>query len=84
MNEASHYNFAKLVSCWSTKSYSDTSVCLYLFPGDPDEATKSKTSEDLVQSSKYLPPYSPDPYYQSEPEYWMYSPKSKQYFTATS
>ncbi|XP_072257065.1 actin-binding LIM protein 3 isoform X3 [Pyxicephalus adspersus] len=38
-------------------------------------ATKSKTSEDLVQSSKYLPPYSPDPYYQSEPEYWMYSPK---------
>lgn len=40
-----------------------------------DEATKSKTSEDLVQSSKYLPPYSPDPYYQSEPEYWMYSPK---------
>ncbi|KAG8578641.1 hypothetical protein GDO81_010567 [Engystomops pustulosus] len=38
-------------------------------------ATKSKTSDDLVQSSKYLPSYSPDPYYQSEPEYWMYSPK---------
>ncbi|XP_056430763.1 actin-binding LIM protein 3 isoform X8 [Hyla sarda] len=38
-------------------------------------ATKSKTSDDLVQSSKYLPSYSPDPYYQSEPEYWMCSPK---------
>ncbi|XP_075712710.1 actin-binding LIM protein 3 isoform X7 [Rhinoderma darwinii] len=38
-------------------------------------ATKSKTSDDLMQSSKYLSPYSPDPYYQSEPEYWMYSPK---------
>ncbi|CAI9564648.1 unnamed protein product, partial [Staurois parvus] len=47
----------------------------YYMSDDPDEATKSKTSEDLVQSSKYLPPYSPDPYYQSEPEYWMYSPK---------
>ncbi|MEE6479636.1 hypothetical protein FKM82_012314 [Ascaphus truei] len=40
-------------------------------------ATKSKTSEDLVQSSKYLHTYAmgPDPYYQSESEYWMYSPK---------
>lgn len=47
----------------------------YYMSDDPGEATKSKTSEDLVQSSKYLPPYSPDPYYQSEPEYWMYSPK---------
>ncbi|KAM5170948.1 actin-binding LIM protein 3 [Mantella aurantiaca] len=48
---------------------------IYKRHDDPNEATKSKTSEDLVQSSKYLPPYSPDPYYQSEPEYWMYSPK---------
>ncbi|XP_068133241.1 actin-binding LIM protein 3 isoform X2 [Hyperolius riggenbachi] len=47
----------------------------YMSDDDPDEATKSKTSDDLVQSSKYLPSYSPDPYYQSEPEYWMYSPK---------
>ncbi|XP_053318122.1 actin-binding LIM protein 3 isoform X7 [Spea bombifrons] len=38
-------------------------------------ATKSKTSEDLVQSSKYFPAYNPDPYYQPESEYWMYSPK---------
>ncbi|MEE6479633.1 hypothetical protein FKM82_012314 [Ascaphus truei] len=46
-------------------------------PDDPFEATKSKTSEDLVQSSKYLHTYAmgPDPYYQSESEYWMYSPK---------
>ncbi|XP_063784163.1 actin-binding LIM protein 3 isoform X7 [Pseudophryne corroboree] len=41
----------------------------------PVEATKSKTSEDLQQSPKYLPAYTADPYYQSEPEYWMYSPK---------
>ncbi|KAG9490667.1 hypothetical protein GDO78_006143 [Eleutherodactylus coqui] len=47
----------------------------YYMSDDPNEATKSKTSDDLVQSSKYLPSYSPDPYYQSEPEYWMYSPK---------
>ncbi|XP_069620239.1 actin-binding LIM protein 3 isoform X3 [Ranitomeya imitator] len=48
---------------------------IYKRHDDPNEATKSKTSDDLVQSSKYLPSYSPDPYYQSEPEYWMYSPK---------
>ncbi|XP_040262379.1 actin-binding LIM protein 3 isoform X4 [Bufo bufo] len=47
----------------------------YYMSDDPNEATKSKTSDDLVHTSKYLPPYSPDPYYQSEPEYWMYSPK---------
>ncbi|KAG8578642.1 hypothetical protein GDO81_010567 [Engystomops pustulosus] len=47
----------------------------YYMSDDSNEATKSKTSDDLVQSSKYLPSYSPDPYYQSEPEYWMYSPK---------
>ncbi|XP_072002295.1 actin-binding LIM protein 3 isoform X4 [Engystomops pustulosus] len=48
---------------------------IYKRHDDSNEATKSKTSDDLVQSSKYLPSYSPDPYYQSEPEYWMYSPK---------
>ncbi|XP_056430761.1 actin-binding LIM protein 3 isoform X6 [Hyla sarda] len=47
----------------------------YYMSDDINEATKSKTSDDLVQSSKYLPSYSPDPYYQSEPEYWMCSPK---------
>lgn len=47
----------------------------YYMSDDSNEATKSKTSDDLMQSSKYLPSYSPDPYYQSEPEYWMYSPK---------
>ncbi|MEE6479643.1 hypothetical protein FKM82_012314 [Ascaphus truei] len=49
----------------------------YYRSDDPFEATKSKTSEDLVQSSKYLHTYAmgPDPYYQSESEYWMYSPK---------
>ncbi|MEE6479630.1 hypothetical protein FKM82_012314 [Ascaphus truei] len=50
---------------------------IYKRHDDPFEATKSKTSEDLVQSSKYLHTYAmgPDPYYQSESEYWMYSPK---------
>ncbi|XP_056430762.1 actin-binding LIM protein 3 isoform X7 [Hyla sarda] len=48
---------------------------IYKRHDDINEATKSKTSDDLVQSSKYLPSYSPDPYYQSEPEYWMCSPK---------
>lgn len=40
-------------------------------------ATKSKTSEDIAQSSKYSPAYSPDPYYHSESEYWSFqgSPK---------
>ncbi|XP_053318125.1 actin-binding LIM protein 3 isoform X9 [Spea bombifrons] len=47
----------------------------YYMSDDPFEATKSKTSEDLVQSSKYFPAYNPDPYYQPESEYWMYSPK---------
>uniref|UniRef100_A0A8C3PY91 Actin binding LIM protein family member 3 n=1 Tax=Chrysolophus pictus TaxID=9089 RepID=A0A8C3PY91_CHRPC len=42
------------------------------------EATKSKTSEDIAQSSKYSPAYSPDPYYHSESEYWSFqgSPKA--------
>ncbi|XP_048344606.1 actin-binding LIM protein 3 isoform X11 [Sphaerodactylus townsendi] len=41
-------------------------------------ATKSKTSEDIAQSSKYSPAYSPDPYYHSETEYWTFqgSPKA--------
>uniref|UniRef100_A0A8C3LHZ2 Actin binding LIM protein family member 3 n=1 Tax=Chrysolophus pictus TaxID=9089 RepID=A0A8C3LHZ2_CHRPC len=40
--------------------------------------TKSKTSEDIAQSSKYSPAYSPDPYYHSESEYWSFqgSPKA--------
>ncbi|KAE8614684.1 hypothetical protein XENTR_v10008262 [Xenopus tropicalis] len=44
-------------------------------PDDPFEATKSKTSEDLVQSSKYLPAYPHELYYPPESEFWMYSPK---------
>ncbi|XP_063303424.1 actin-binding LIM protein 3 isoform X8 [Pelobates fuscus] len=48
---------------------------IYKRHDDPFEASKSKTSEDLVQSSKYLPPYTPESYYQHETEYWMYSPK---------
>uniref|UniRef100_A0A8C7EBL2 Actin binding LIM protein family member 3 n=1 Tax=Nothoprocta perdicaria TaxID=30464 RepID=A0A8C7EBL2_NOTPE len=41
-------------------------------------STKSKTSEDIAQSSKYSPAYSPDPYYHSESEYWSFqgSPKA--------
>ncbi|XP_070595528.1 actin-binding LIM protein 3 isoform X1 [Erythrolamprus reginae] len=41
-------------------------------------ATKSKTSEDITQTSKYSPAYSPDPYYHSETEYWTFqgSPKA--------
>ncbi|KAF2974926.1 hypothetical protein EK904_011210, partial [Melospiza melodia maxima] len=44
----------------------------------PSAATKSKTSEDIAQSSKYSPAYSPDPYYHSESEYWSFqgSPKA--------
>nr|XP_021152883.1 actin-binding LIM protein 3 isoform X16 [Columba livia] len=45
---------------------------------NPPAATKSKTSEDIAQSSKYSPAYSPDPYYHSESEYWPFqgSPKA--------
>nr|XP_006003833.1 PREDICTED: actin-binding LIM protein 3 isoform X2 [Latimeria chalumnae] len=41
-------------------------------------ATKSKTSEDIVQFSKYPSAYSSDPYYSSESESWHYqgSPKA--------
>ncbi|PNJ77417.1 ABLIM3 isoform 5 [Pongo abelii] len=49
----------------------------YYRSGDLSTATKSKTSEDISQTSKYSPVYSPDPYYASESEYWTYhgSPK---------
>ncbi|XP_069052111.1 actin-binding LIM protein 3 isoform X12 [Lepisosteus oculatus] len=41
-------------------------------------ATKSKTSEDIVQSSKYPSAYSPDQYHHSESNYYHYtgSPKA--------
>uniref|UniRef100_A0A6I8SVD3 Actin binding LIM protein family member 3 n=1 Tax=Xenopus tropicalis TaxID=8364 RepID=A0A6I8SVD3_XENTR len=48
---------------------------IYKRHDDPFEATKSKTSEDLVQSSKYLPAYPHELYYPPESEFWMYSPK---------
>ncbi|XP_010385149.1 actin-binding LIM protein 3 isoform X1 [Rhinopithecus roxellana] len=50
---------------------------IYKRHGDLSTATKSKTSEDISQTSKYSPAYSPDPYYASESEYWTYhgSPK---------
>ncbi|XP_039631616.1 actin-binding LIM protein 3 isoform X2 [Polypterus senegalus] len=40
-------------------------------------AMKSKTSEDIVQSSKYPSAYSPDHYYQSECDYYQYSGSPK-------
>ncbi|KYO20169.1 actin-binding LIM protein 1 isoform B [Alligator mississippiensis] len=43
----------------------------------PPAATKSKTSEDIAQSSKYSPAYSPDPYYHSESEYWSFQSSPK-------
>ncbi|RMB96580.1 hypothetical protein DUI87_26644 [Hirundo rustica rustica] len=51
---------------------------IYKRHDDPSAATKSKTSEDIAQSSKYSPAYSPDPYYHSESEYWSFqgSPKA--------
>uniref|UniRef100_A0A8B9Y147 Actin binding LIM protein family member 3 n=1 Tax=Bos mutus grunniens TaxID=30521 RepID=A0A8B9Y147_BOSMU len=50
---------------------------IYKRHGDLSTATKSKTSEDISQASKYSPAYSPDPYYVTESEYWTYhgSPK---------
>ncbi|XP_023362174.1 actin-binding LIM protein 3 isoform X8 [Sarcophilus harrisii] len=49
----------------------------YYRSGKSSAATKSKTSEDITQSSKYAPAYSPDLYYGSESEFWTYhsSPK---------
>ncbi|XP_061228827.1 actin-binding LIM protein 3 isoform X17 [Neopsephotus bourkii] len=51
---------------------------IYKRHDNPPAATKSKTSEDIAQSSKYSPAYSPDPYYHSESEYWSFqsSPKA--------
>uniref|UniRef100_A0A8B9I686 Actin binding LIM protein family member 3 n=1 Tax=Anser brachyrhynchus TaxID=132585 RepID=A0A8B9I686_9AVES len=51
---------------------------IYKRHDDIPAATKSKTSEDIAQSSKYSPAYSPDPYYHSESEYWSFqsSPKA--------
>ncbi|XP_021121844.1 actin-binding LIM protein 3 isoform X2 [Heterocephalus glaber] len=51
---------------------------IYKRHGDLSTATKSKTSEDISQASKYSPAYSPDPYYAAESEYWTYhgSPKA--------
>ncbi|KAJ1126700.1 hypothetical protein NDU88_005106 [Pleurodeles waltl] len=43
---------------------------IYKRHDDPFEATKSKTSEDIAQASRYLPAYSPDSYYHSESDYW--------------
>lgn len=50
---------------------------IYKRHGDLSTATKSKTSEDISQASKYSPAYSPDPYYATESKYWTYhgSPK---------
>ncbi|KAF5913308.1 hypothetical protein HPG69_016924 [Diceros bicornis minor] len=50
---------------------------IYKRHGDLSTATKSKTSEDISQASKYSPVYSPDPYYAAESDYWTYhgSPK---------
>ncbi|XP_012583415.1 PREDICTED: actin-binding LIM protein 3 isoform X3 [Condylura cristata] len=50
---------------------------IYKRHGDLSTTTKSKTSEDISQASKYSPAYSPDPYYAAESEYWTYhgSPK---------
>uniref|UniRef100_A0A8C3W7A6 Actin binding LIM protein family member 3 n=1 Tax=Catagonus wagneri TaxID=51154 RepID=A0A8C3W7A6_9CETA len=51
---------------------------IYKRSGDLSTATKSKTSEDISQASKYSPGYSPDPYYAAESEFWTYhgSPKA--------
>ncbi|KAG8504551.1 Actin-binding LIM protein 3, partial [Galemys pyrenaicus] len=51
----------------------------YYRSGDLSTTTKSKTSEDISQASKYSPAYSPDPYYAAESEYWTYhgSPKGR-------
>lgn len=50
---------------------------IYKRHGDLSTATKSKTSEDISQASKYSPACSPDPYRAAESEYWTYhgSPK---------
>ncbi|XP_072923783.1 actin-binding LIM protein 3 isoform X8 [Hemitrygon akajei] len=49
-------------------------------------ATKSKTSEDIVQSARYPAAYSPDIFQQAEPEYWQYptSPKASRWSRRSS
>ncbi|XP_032885499.1 actin-binding LIM protein 3 isoform X10 [Amblyraja radiata] len=49
-------------------------------------ATKSKTSEDIVQSARYPAAYSPDIFQQSESEYWHYptSPKATRWSRRSS
>lgn len=49
-------------------------------------ATKSKTSEDIVQSARYPAAYSPDIFQQSESEYWHYptSPKATKWSRRSS
>ncbi|XP_059371745.1 actin-binding LIM protein 3 isoform X4 [Carassius carassius] len=50
----------------------------YRYDNHCNPATKSKTSEDIVQSSKLLSAYSPEHYQHSESDYYHYtsSPKS--------
>ncbi|XP_041653489.1 actin-binding LIM protein 3 isoform X1 [Cheilinus undulatus] len=43
-----------------------------------DAATKSRTSEDILRSSR-LSTYSPEPYYQSESDYYPYTSSPKAY-----
>ncbi|XP_069754920.1 actin-binding LIM protein 3 isoform X1 [Narcine bancroftii] len=49
-------------------------------------ATKSKTSEDIVQSARYPAAYSPDIFQQSDSEYWHYptSPKASRWSRRSS
>ncbi|XP_062909590.1 actin-binding LIM protein 3 isoform X1 [Mobula hypostoma] len=49
-------------------------------------ATKSKTSEDIVQSARYPAAYSPDIFQQTEPDYWHYptSPKASRWSRRSS
>ncbi|XP_051869499.1 actin-binding LIM protein 3 isoform X5 [Pristis pectinata] len=49
-------------------------------------ATKSKTSEDIVQSARYPAAYSPDIFQQTDSEYWHYptSPKASRWSRRSS
>ncbi|XP_064181353.1 actin-binding LIM protein 3 isoform X1 [Anguilla rostrata] len=44
---------------------------------DNSSASKSKTSEDIVESSKFPAAYSPEPYQHSETEYYHYASSPK-------
>ncbi|XP_035267021.1 actin-binding LIM protein 3 isoform X7 [Anguilla anguilla] len=44
---------------------------------DNSSASKSKTSEDIVESSKFPAAYSPEPYQHSEAEYYHYASSPK-------